>query len=56
MRVKTIKTNGCKLLLDALKLNGISGCDIVPYYRGIFNLGLTKVKYKTYKHSREEKL
>jgi hypothetical protein len=39
MRVKTIKTNRCKLLLDALKLIGISGCDRVPYYRGIFELG-----------------
>jgi hypothetical protein len=36
---KTIKTNGCKLLLDALKLIGISGCDRVPYYRGIFQPG-----------------
>jgi hypothetical protein len=39
MRVKTIKTNGYKLLLDALKLIGISGCDRVPHYRGIFQLG-----------------
>jgi hypothetical protein len=35
---KTIKRDGCKLLLDALKLTGIGGCDIVPYYRGIFQL------------------
>jgi hypothetical protein len=35
MRVKTIKTNGCKLLLDALKLLAITGCDRVPYYRSI---------------------
>jgi hypothetical protein len=27
MRGKTIKTDGCKLLLDALKLIGISGSD-----------------------------
>jgi hypothetical protein len=40
MRVKKIKTNGCKLLLDELKLIGISGCDRVPYYRGIFQPGL----------------
>jgi hypothetical protein len=39
MRVKTIKANGCKLLLDALKLIGISGCDRVTYYRGIFQPG-----------------
>jgi hypothetical protein len=39
MRVKTIKTNGCKFLLDALKLIGISGYDRVPYYRGIFQPG-----------------
>jgi hypothetical protein len=39
MRKKTIKTDGCKLLLDALKLIGISGCDRVPYYRGIFQPG-----------------
>jgi hypothetical protein len=39
MKEKTIKTNGCKLLLDALKLIGISGCDKVPYYRGIFQPG-----------------
>jgi hypothetical protein len=34
-----IKMDGHKLLLDALKLIGISGCDRVPYYRGIFQLG-----------------
>jgi hypothetical protein len=39
MREKTIKTDGCKLLLDALKLFGISGCDRIPNYRGIFQLG-----------------
>jgi hypothetical protein len=39
MREETIKTNGCKLLLDALKLIGISGCDRVPYYTDIFQLG-----------------
>jgi hypothetical protein len=39
MREKTIKTNGYKLLLDALKLTGISGCNRVPYYRGIFQPG-----------------
>jgi hypothetical protein len=31
MREKTIKTDGHKLLLDVLKLIGISGCDKVPY-------------------------
>jgi hypothetical protein len=31
MRENTIKTNGYKLMLDALKLIGISGCDRVPY-------------------------
>jgi hypothetical protein len=36
---KTIKTGRHKLLLDALKLIGISGCDRVPYYRGIFQPG-----------------
>jgi hypothetical protein len=39
MKGKTTKTGGRKLLLDALKLIGISGCDRVPYYRGIFQLG-----------------
>jgi hypothetical protein len=34
-----IKTDGSKLLLDALKLIGISGCDRVSNYRGIFQLG-----------------
>jgi hypothetical protein len=28
-----------KLLLDALKLIGISRTDVVPNYRGIFQLG-----------------
>jgi hypothetical protein len=32
MREKTIKTDGHKLLLDALKLIGISGRDGVPTY------------------------
>jgi hypothetical protein len=31
--------NGRKLLLDALKLIGISGRDTIPNYRGIFQLG-----------------
>jgi hypothetical protein len=39
MREETIKTDGCKLVLDAFKLIGISGCDIVPCYRGIFQPG-----------------
>jgi hypothetical protein len=33
---KTIKTEGRKLLLDALKLFDISGCDRIPNYPGIF--------------------
>jgi hypothetical protein len=36
---KTIKTDGRKLLLDALKLIGIGGRDRVPNCRGIFQLG-----------------
>jgi hypothetical protein len=36
---KTIETDGRKLLLDALKLIGISRSDGVPNYRGIFQLG-----------------
>jgi hypothetical protein len=32
MREKTIKTDGHKLLLDALKLIGIGGRDRVPNY------------------------
>jgi hypothetical protein len=36
---KTMKTDGRKLLLDALKLIGISGRNGVPNYRGIFQLG-----------------
>jgi hypothetical protein len=39
IREKTMKTDGRKLLLGALRLIGISGCDRVPYYRGIFQLG-----------------
>jgi hypothetical protein len=35
MKEKTIKTDGRKLLLDALKLIGISGRNRVPDYRGI---------------------
>jgi hypothetical protein len=36
MREKTIKTDGGKLLLGALKLVGISRPDKIPDYRGIF--------------------
>jgi hypothetical protein len=36
MREKTLKTDGRKLPLDALKLFVISGCDKIPNYRGIF--------------------
>jgi hypothetical protein len=32
---KTTKTDGRKLLVDALKITGISGRDRVPYFRGI---------------------
>jgi hypothetical protein len=53
---KTIKTEGRKLLLDALKLFGISQSDGVPNYRGIFELGPNKIKYSTYRHSRKENL
>jgi hypothetical protein len=38
MRGKTVKTDGRKLLLDALKLVGIDRCDRIPNYRGIFQL------------------
>jgi hypothetical protein len=34
---KTIKTYGRKLLLDALKLIGIGGCDRVPNYQAYSN-------------------
>jgi hypothetical protein len=40
MRKETIKTDGCKLLLNAFKFIGISGRDGVPNFRGIFLLGL----------------
>jgi hypothetical protein len=36
---KTIKTDGRKLLLDALKLIDISRSDGFPNYRGIFQFG-----------------
>jgi hypothetical protein len=36
MREKAIKTDGHKILLETLKLIGISGRDRVPNYRGIF--------------------
>jgi hypothetical protein len=36
---KAIKTDGRKLLLDALNPIGISGRERVPNYRGIFKLG-----------------
>jgi hypothetical protein len=39
MREKAVKADGRKLLLDGLKLIGISGRDRVPNYRGIFQLG-----------------
>jgi hypothetical protein len=39
MREETIKRDGRKLLLDTLKLVGISRCDRIPNYRGIFQLG-----------------
>jgi hypothetical protein len=39
MKEKTIKTDGRKLLLDALELIGISGSTGVPNYWGIFQLG-----------------
>jgi hypothetical protein len=55
MKEKTIKTDGRKLLIDTLKLIGISGCDRVHTTEAYSNLDLTKVLYKTYKHSREEK-
>jgi hypothetical protein len=38
MREKTIKTEGRKLLLDALKLIGISESNGGPNYRGIFQV------------------
>jgi hypothetical protein len=36
---KAIETDERKLLLDALKLIGITGRDGVPRYRGIFQIG-----------------
>jgi hypothetical protein len=39
MKEKTIKTDGRKLLLDALKLIGVSGSNEIRNYRGIFQLG-----------------
>jgi hypothetical protein len=36
---ETIKTDGWKILLDALKLIGISERDRVPNYRRIFQFG-----------------
>jgi hypothetical protein len=56
VRENTIKADGSKLLLDALKLIAISRSDRVPNYQAYSNLDLTKVKYSTYKHSREENL
>jgi hypothetical protein len=57
MRKKTIKTDGRKLLLDALKLIGIGGRNrIKKTIEAYYNLDLTKVKYSTYEHSREENL
>jgi hypothetical protein len=57
MRGKMIKTDRRKLLLDALKLIGISGRDSIPYCRGIFQLGPEQSEVnKTYQHSRKEKL
>jgi hypothetical protein len=51
-----MKTDGPKLLLDLLKLIGISQNEGVPNYRAYSNFNLTKLKYITYKHSREEYL
>jgi hypothetical protein len=54
---KTIKTDGRKLLLDALKLIGISGRNReFQTTEAYSNLDLTKVKQSTYKHSMEENL
>jgi hypothetical protein len=57
MRENTIKTDGCKLLLDALKLAGISR-DVIEFQttEACSNLDLTDVKYSTYKQPREEHL
>jgi hypothetical protein len=38
MKEETTKTDGHKLLLDALNFIGIGGRDRVPNYRGIFKL------------------
>jgi hypothetical protein len=39
MKGKTIETDECKLLLDALKLVGISRRDRIQNYLGIFQFG-----------------
>jgi hypothetical protein len=51
---KSIKRDGCKLLLDALKPIGLSGSDAST--EAYSNLDLTKVIYSTYKHSKKENL
>jgi hypothetical protein len=53
---KTIETDGHKLLLDALKLGGISRRDKIPTTEAYSNLDLTNIKHNTYKQSREENL
>jgi hypothetical protein len=55
-REKTIETDGREPLMDALKLVGICRRDWIPNYRGILELGLTNVKYSTYKQFREQNL
>jgi hypothetical protein len=55
LKVKSWVTQNLDVL-DALKLIGISGRDRVPYIEVYSNLDLSKVRYRTYKHAKEEKL
>lgn len=54
MGKEKIKTEGCKLLLCAFKFVGITKRNRIPNNRSVSNWRLTRVKYNTYRQSREE--
>jgi hypothetical protein len=54
VREKTIEIEERKLLLDALKLAGIGDVTELQTAEAYSNLDLAKVKYSTYKQSREK--
>jgi hypothetical protein len=55
LREETVKTEGCKLLLDVFQFVGISTCNLIPNSRGIFKV-ICIIKCNIYIHSRNEKM